>query len=157
MNSLIINTLSIATMLLSLSCAHDNHADHAHHHGHDHTCAVHQGEDKNGLNALEAPGEFENIHIEKLYSDSLATSFVIWVKDSVASHKHLQHTENIYVLEGEAKMTLGKDTLIIKKGDLLFVPKNTFHSVLSVNSQKALKVLSVQSPEFNGTDRIFEY
>ena len=42
----------------------------------------------------------------------------------------------------------------IKKGDVVFIPKNTAHAVKSTGKQP-LKVLSVQSPNFDGKDRIF--
>jgi mannose-6-phosphate isomerase-like protein (cupin superfamily) len=42
----------------------------------------------------------------------------------------------------------------IKKGDVIFVPKGTGHSVVK-KGKKALKVISVQAPFFDGKDRIF--
>ena len=41
----------------------------------------------------------------------------------------------------------------IKKGDLVFIPKNTIHSVITTSKQP-LKVVSIQAPLFDGTDRI---
>ena len=156
MNTFLINTLSIVVLILGISCSNHNN-DHDHdQHAHTAECNHDNGSNENnGLNALTAPEVFENIHVEKLYSDSLATAFVIWVKQGVKAHKHLFHSENIYVLDGEAVMVNGMDTINIRKGDLIFIPMNTAHSVLEVKSDQALKVLSIQSPEFKGEDRVF--
>ncbi|MCI5055755.1 MAG: cupin domain-containing protein [Flavobacteriales bacterium] len=96
----------------------------------------------------------KNINVKKMYSDSLVTSFLIWVKESVRAHKHIEHTETLYVLEGEGKMIIGGSEVSIQPGDFFTIPKNTEHS-LSVTSNEAVKVISVQTPVFNGKDRIF--
>ena len=102
------------------------------------------------------PGEtYENIHIKKLDSDSNSTSFVIWIKQGVKSHKHEHHSEVLYIIEGEGKMTIGAATSNIKPGDYFRIPKNTYHS-LKVTSKNPVKVISVQAPEFFGKDRIFK-
>lgn len=104
---------------------------------------------------IEPLEEYENIHVRKLNSDSAQTSFVIWVKMAVRPHYHSFHTENIYVIEGKAEMTLNDSTFIVKKGDYLNIRKGSVHSVNKVFGRKPLKVLSIQSPEFKGKDRIF--
>jgi mannose-6-phosphate isomerase-like protein (cupin superfamily) len=100
-------------------------------------------------------GDYDNIHIKKLDTDDNSTSFIIWVKQSVKSHKHETHSEVIYVVEGTGKMTIGEKTYEIKKGDSFRIPKNTYHS-LKVTGNEPIKVISVQAPEFFGKDRVFE-
>jgi len=95
----------------------------------------------------------ENIYNKVLFGDSLASSFCIVIKKEVKSHKHLNHSEHVIVVEGEAIMHLGDKTFTIKKGDVIFIPKNTIHSVKNTGKQP-LKVLSIQAPRFDGTDRI---
>ena len=58
------------------------------------------------------------------------------------------------VLEGTGDMYLGGKTFKISKGDHLIIPPNTAHAVITT-SKTPLKVLSVQSPQFLGNDRIF--
>jgi mannose-6-phosphate isomerase-like protein (cupin superfamily) len=96
---------------------------------------------------------YENIYSEKFASDSLSTSFIIWIKKEVKLHKHLAHSEHVVVIEGEGKMQLGEKEFMIKKGDIVFIPKNTPHKVVAT-SNIPLKVISIQSPEFDGTDRV---
>jgi len=95
----------------------------------------------------------ENVYSRAAFGDSLASSFCIVIKKEVKPHKHVSHSEHILVTEGEGIMKLADKTFTIKKGDLVFIPKNTIHSVRTT-SKIPLKVISVQSPMFDGTDRI---
>lgn len=108
---------------------------------------------KTDLNQIKAPANFENIYVEKLAEDSLSSVFLIWVKKFVPLHKHLEHTESVYILEGSGKMQLGDSIFQVNAGNYLFIPKNTPHKVV-VTSQNPLKVISIQTPMFDGSDRI---
>lgn len=105
------------------------------------------------LNEISPPTDYENIHVMKMCSDEDISSFIIWIKKEVKLHHHEKHTENVYILEGEGDMKLGDNTLKIKKGDWIFIPRKTNHSVI-VTSETPMKVLSLQAPEFNGEDRV---
>lgn len=96
---------------------------------------------------------FDNIHVEKLFSDAKASVFVIWIKEKVRKHKHASHSETVYVLKGKGKMEVGGKSYRVRKGDVIFIPEGTPHAV-QVTS-KMLQVVSVQAPEFKGKDRIF--
>ncbi len=106
------------------------------------------------LDTIKAPAVYENSYSRAIASDSLVSSFVIFIKKEVKKHKHVSHSEHVYVLDGEGEMQLGEKTIKIKKGDMVFIPKNTFHS-LKVTSSTPVKVLSVQAPLFDGKDRVF--
>ena len=105
------------------------------------------------LDTIKPPATYENIYNRPLYSDSLVSSFVIFVKKEVKPHVHVNHTEQVIVLEGEGEMTIGNKKMTIKKGDILFIPKNTAHS-LKVTSKDPVKVISIQAPNFDGKDRV---
>ena len=95
----------------------------------------------------------EILKVEKIGGDSLTTSFLITIKLGVKKHLHIEHSETIYVIEGEGEMLLGDKMIHIKKGDYIFIPKNTPHKV-DVTSTIPLKVLSIQAPYFDGKDRL---
>jgi mannose-6-phosphate isomerase-like protein (cupin superfamily) len=99
--------------------------------------------------------ELQENSVEKISEDSLHSTFLITIPEKVPLHFHKQHTENIVVLGGKALMKLGSDTLIISKGDQLTIPKGTPHEVINVISRKPLRVYSIQSPLFDGSDRYF--
>ena len=107
------------------------------------------------FNKIRPDSTFSNIHVHQISTDSSSTTFVIWVKSKVKMHKHLEHVENIYVTQGEGKFHLGATTYHVEPGDLIVVPKNTWHGV-EVTSDIPLKVISIQSPEFKGLDRVFK-
>lgn len=107
------------------------------------------------LDTVGLQSQTNNIYSKRLNGDSLSTAFCIVIKQEVKSHKHLKHSEQVLVLEGEARMKLGNEEFRIAKGDLIFIPCNTYHSVKST-SDVPLKVLSIQSPAFDGSDRVIE-
>lgn len=106
------------------------------------------------LKKIKPKEAYENIHVIPLHSDTNASSYLIFVKKEVKSHKHIFHTEHVQVISGKGIMKLGNEVKIIKEGDLIIIPKNTPHSVI-VKGKKPLVVLSVQAPKFNGKDRVF--
>jgi quercetin dioxygenase-like cupin family protein len=112
------------------------------------------GQSNSQINEISPDKGFDNVYSKKIADDSLQSSFIIWVKKDVLEHYHQTHTENIYVLEGKAEMTLNGQTQFVKKGDYMNIPIGTKHAVTKVLSRKPLKVLSIQSPHFDGTDRI---
>jgi mannose-6-phosphate isomerase-like protein (cupin superfamily) len=103
----------------------------------------------------KSPKELQENSIEKITEDSLHSTFLITIPKKVPLHFHKLHTENIVVLSGKAEMKLGSDTLIIQKGDQITIPKGTPHEVINVISRKPLRVYSIQSPMFDGSDRYF--
>lgn len=112
-------------------------------------------QEKQSLETIEPEVAYENIHVEPIYENEYASYYVIWIKQNVKSHKHIEHTESITVIEGTAIMMIGEKQLEIKKGDFFIIPKDTFHSLI-VTSEIPVKVLSVQMPKFNKEDRVFE-
>ncbi|MDB9751504.1 cupin domain-containing protein [Gammaproteobacteria bacterium] len=105
------------------------------------------------ISDIMSPENLENIHVVKLASDSFSTDFVIFVKNKVPLHKHVKHSETIYVLEGKAQLQLGEQSMEITVGDYIRVPQGMPHGV-KVLSSVPLKILSVQAPEFFGKDRV---
>jgi mannose-6-phosphate isomerase-like protein (cupin superfamily) len=107
------------------------------------------------LTVLTPEQPYENVHLKKLHTDSLSTSFVIWIREEVRPHRHAFHSESIFVLEGTAKLVIGANTYRIKAGDFFNIPENTVHAV-EVTSTLPLKIISIQAPEFKGEDRVNE-
>jgi quercetin dioxygenase-like cupin family protein len=100
------------------------------------------------------PGDDKNISVQKISSSKDATVYIIWVRDTVKPHFHANHTETIYMVEGEARFYLGDDMHLVSAGDFFLIPRNTVHSV-RVISTDPVKVISTQCPEFFGKDRVF--
>lgn len=102
--------------------------------------------------AINRDKDFGNVLVRKLFSDCKASGFVIWIKKEVALHRHDFHSETVYILEGKGEMQLGEANFPIKKGQIIFIPEGTAHSVKVTKG--ILKVLSIQAPEFDGSDRV---
>lgn len=113
------------------------------------------GQQHLALDTVQPGKAFENVFVRKIAEDSLQSTFIIWIKKNVKGHFHQEHTENIVILEGRAEMLFNGQLIVVKKGDYLNIPKGTRHSVEKVFSRKPLKVVSIQSPHFDGNDRVF--
>ena len=96
--------------------------------------------------------EAENVAVEQLATDSLCTSFMIWIKGGVKHHFHQSHTECIYIIEGSGEMTLADSTFTVNAGDFVQIPKGIVHAVTAT---KPMKVLSIQTPQWIVEDRKF--
>ncbi|MFN6036950.1 MAG: cupin domain-containing protein [Bacteroidota bacterium] len=108
------------------------------------------------LDTISPPDNLENVFVKPLYMDSAeVSSYLIFIKKEVKPHKHMEHAEHVYVTQGEGLMTLGDKEFKIKMGSFIFIPKNTFHSVITT-SEIPLKVISIQAPYFDGKDRVFK-
>jgi len=95
----------------------------------------------------------DNISVERLSGDSLTTSFLIQIREEVPLHYHAYHSEHVYVLSGSGEFILDGDTSVVSEGTYMFIPKQSEHHV-KVTSDNPMRVLSIQSPEFTGKDRI---
>lgn len=93
------------------------------------------------------------VHVTPLYSDSTASSFLICIDAEVQAHVHRVHTEHVFVIDGEALMRLGEEQRSVKAGDTIIIPPGTVHSA-RVTSKVPLRVISVQAPYFDGSDRV---
>jgi quercetin dioxygenase-like cupin family protein len=105
------------------------------------------------LKDIQTEETYDNIFVMKLNSDSLQSSFIIWIKREVKLHKHEWHSENVIIIEGKGELKIGDTTYTVSAGDYVNIPAGTPHSV-KVTSKRPMKVLSVQSPQFLGDDRV---
>jgi quercetin dioxygenase-like cupin family protein len=111
-----------------------------------------QGGYHKAARALRPDNAFDNVLVQKLFTDAQASGFVIWIKAQVPLHQHALHSETVVILAGHAEMSLGDAHMTVRRGDIIFIPQGTPHAVTV--HKGVLKVLSIQAPEFDGTDRI---
>ena len=83
-----------------------------------------------------------------------ASAALIQTRRAIPPHYHARHDEIVFVWEGQGKMRLGDEEILVEKGSLIFVPEGTVHSFLPVDEAGAA-VVSVFSPPFDGKDRVF--
>ncbi|MGB0402604.1 MAG: cupin domain-containing protein [Salibacteraceae bacterium] len=111
-------------------------------------------QEKINLNNTIADSLKPNVTVQKLMSDQHQSSFLIWVNDTVKPHYHKRHSESIYIIEGSGIFYIGKEKMHLKAGDFFLIPQGIIHSYKNTGT-KPSKVLSIQTPEFAGKDRIW--
>jgi len=105
------------------------------------------------LPALKQKQPYDNVASQVMKSDSDFTSTVIWIKQEVKPHYHASHFEQVYVIEGTGQMLVDNNRFDVGPGDLINIPIGTIHA-LRVTSKLPMKVLSIQTPQFDGSDRV---
>lgn len=103
--------------------------------------------------ALECPTGEGSVRSRTLSSDSLSTSFLLCIHGGVKPHLHANHTEHVHVLEGSGTMLLGDSIFTVTPGSFIAIPRGTPHAV-RVSGDGPLRVISVQAPFFDGSDRV---
>jgi quercetin dioxygenase-like cupin family protein len=70
----------------------------------------------------------------------------VWkVGFSVEPHFHKAHSETFYILEGRVEWTVGGETHVLSRGDCVYIPPNTVHSVKTLDN-KPLHTLMFYNP-----------
>lgn len=118
-------------------------------------CYLGHSQSVQSIDLIQPNAAYDNIFVHKIDGNKMTTQFVIWVKDTVRAHKHEKHSETVYILEGNGRFYFNDSIVKVSKGDFIFIPNNTWHSV-KVTSKSPMKVISNQSPAFYGDDRIFK-
>jgi mannose-6-phosphate isomerase-like protein (cupin superfamily) len=91
--------------------------------------------------------------LRELYkSKNLSIAYVV-VLGEAEKHMHRRMEEVYYVEKGEGKLVIGDKILDIKAGDVIPIPKNTWHHLKKLEG-KPLEVLVITCPKFDPDDLI---
>lgn len=86
--------------------------------------------------------------------DSTSSVHLTQVETVVEMHHHAAHDENVWIVRGSGRLTLGDRKIKVKAGQMVHVPRGTPHAFHNMGSNPAV-VISVFSPGFDGKDRIY--
>ena len=77
------------------------------------------------------------------------------VLGTAQKHMHRKMEEVYYVEKGEGQLVIGEETLDIKEGDIIPIPKNTWHYLKKIEGE-LLEVLAITHPKYIPKDLILE-
>lgn len=65
------------------------------------------------------------------------------------THQHADMEQVTYILDGTVEFTLGEETRVLQRGDMVVIPAGTLHGVKVIQGQKAscLEIFSSLRPE----------
>jgi len=63
-------------------------------------------------------------------------------------HKHLNNDELIFIHKGEGTITLGEERILVKTGDVVFVPKGIWHGLDNTGKENLLMVFQYSPAGF---------
>ncbi len=75
-------------------------------------------------------------------------------KRKAIKHKHEKSEEVYYILSGEGRVKVSKSYKDIKKGDVIYIPKNFAHALENTSDDKELKLLCISDPRYENKDFI---
>lgn len=87
--------------------------------------------------------------------DSTSSVHLTQVETAMESHHHVSHDENVWIIRGSGRLTIGNQKVKVKAGQVVHIPCGTKHAFHNLGSNPAV-VMSVFSPGFDGKDRIYE-
>ena len=64
------------------------------------------------------------------------------------SHLHCTEDETIHLLEGEVRVKVGSDTIVLSQGQSLYIPRNTPHNIINSAGERARMFLFYTGTSF---------
>lgn len=93
--------------------------------------------------------------IRPLYNSKYLTLAHVEVTHDARSHLHKELEEIYYVTKGEGEVIIGNKVLKVREGDLIPIPKNTYHQ-LRKTSPEPFEIIFVTYPAFTLKDVYFK-
>jgi len=91
--------------------------------------------------------------IKELYSSTDLSLSIATITGKSTPHIHKKMEEIYFVLQGKGEIFIGDESEIIKKGDLVAIPKNKFHYVRTKKGE-TIEVIVATHPGFDKDDVI---
>jgi len=73
--------------------------------------------------------------LRELWSDQNLSFAYDIVVGNAQRHKHEKMQEVYYVAKGSGRISMGEETYDIKEGELIIIPKNTFHNLIKTENE----------------------
>lgn len=118
----------------------------------------------------KAPGKYSTINLEKLLDENRlpvgenikavtivrserSSSLLVQVRDREPLHLHADSDITVILLRGEGAIQLGKQSIAVKTGDVIHIPRGAVHAYINRGSEPAVAFV-VYSPAPGPRDRI---
>lgn len=89
----------------------------------------------------------ERVSRKVVDNDNVLIHFHFYSPNSeVQLHRHADSVDIYYVVEGEGLVTIGDEERVLRKGDMVAIPKNTVHGVINPY-KRPLIMLDILAPK----------
>ncbi|HCY19508.1 MAG TPA: hypothetical protein DHU69_07100 [Deltaproteobacteria bacterium] len=93
----------------------------------------------------------ENIKVTPLFKNEDASHFIIQIRDREKPHIHEAHDLTVVIKKGKGILHLGKDKLPMRRGDIVFIPREILHYFVNTSSEPAIAYV-IFTPFYDGKD-----
>jgi len=90
--------------------------------------------------------------LKELYNSENISLSLATITHDATPHKHHETEEVYYILNGQAEIDLDGQQRSVKTGDIVPIPKDTYHHICNI--QQPIRVIVVTHPRFNPQDVI---
>jgi len=94
----------------------------------------------------------KNIAIKHLFRNEYSSNHLIRLKNQELPHYHDKHNLTIMIISGETILHFSDREVRLKQGDVVTIPKGTYHWVENIDSEASV-AFATFSPPFKGKDR----
>jgi mannose-6-phosphate isomerase-like protein (cupin superfamily) len=105
-----------------------------------------------GTSTWTTQEQIQAIAIHHLKRTQNLSTHLIRLQESEVPHYHDRHDLQVVLLEGSSIIHFKDHQVRVEKGDVVFIPKGTFHWAENI-SPKASIVFATFSPPFDGKDK----
>jgi len=95
----------------------------------------------------------EGIKATQLIASQYSSQHIVQILNHEHPHIHKDHDLTFFVLQGQGTLILGKESIPVKEGDVIFIPRGTPHHYLNKGRGRTIGYV-VYSPPFDGKDTI---
>ncbi|HET6202544.1 MAG TPA: cupin domain-containing protein [Planctomycetota bacterium] len=99
-------------------------------------------------------GPGEALRVDDLHAGGGASLHVVQARAGMPAHYHRSRDETVVGLRGEARMVVAGETIRLRPGVVVHVPRRMVHEA-RVEGAEPCAVLLVFTPPFDGRDRVF--
>ena len=93
----------------------------------------------------------KNIAIHNLDSNNYSSTHLIHLKGSEQPHFHDKHNLTVTIISGESIIHFKDHEVILQKGDIVHIPKGTYHWAENIDSEASV-VFANFAPAYRGKD-----
>lgn len=97
--------------------------------------------------------DFKNVRIETIAENELSSHHLVVIREKEPLHYHANHDGWALVLKGEADFLLGKTSRLLRRGDMVYIPRGVPHQATR-RGREALAAFVIFTPPFDGKDTI---
>ena len=116
---------------------------------------IHSSKESVSQIAWEKKSSEAPVEIYKRWRTSYGSHQVVRLNESEKPHRHFKHDLTVFMVKGKVRMHLGDRIFMAHAGDVIEIPKGTFHWAEKITKESP-EAYTIFNPPFDGKDIVYE-